>query len=165
MKRLLFLFFLTSSSILFAQDLAETEAINKDVWYNFMQAYQDLDASLFNQIHTSDVLRVISDNGTIFIGQEYKDKNLEVFNRWNSGGLKQKIEFSFLNRAQKEDWAYEIGIYKLTRYRNGQERSSYGKFNVTLQKIGGIWKIRIDSDTSESNTIGEEDFQKGDILK
>ncbi len=143
----------------------EQEAINKDVWYNFMQAYQDLDASLFNQIHTEDVLRVTADNGRMLIGQEYKDQNLEVFNRWNAGKLKQKIEFSFLSRAQKENWAYEIGIYKLTRYEGSNERSFYGKFNVMLKKESGIWKIKIDSDTSEEGTIGEEDFLKGSKLE
>ena len=39
----------------------EQEKINKDVWLNFMQAYQDLDASLFNEIHTGEVLRVPAD--------------------------------------------------------------------------------------------------------
>jgi ketosteroid isomerase-like protein len=147
----------------FAQ--SEQEAIDKDVWYNFMQAYQDKNASLFNQIHTDDVLRVIADNNMILIGQEYKDRNLEVFNRWNSQQVKQKIEFSFLSRSQKRNWAYEIGIFKLTRYNGGQSQSYYGKFNVTLQKTGGIWKIKIDSDTNEEGSIGEEAFQKGQVLQ
>lgn len=143
---------------------SEQDAIDKDVWFNFMQAYQDLDASLFNQIHTNEVLRVISDNNRMLIGQEYKDANLEMFNRWNAGKLKQKIEFSFISRVQKENWAYEIGIYKLTRYSSNQENSFYGKFNVTLKKEAGVWKIQIDSDTSEGGTIGVEDFEKGQKL-
>lgn len=142
----------------------EQDAINKDIWFNFMQAYQDLDASLFNQIHTNEVLRVISDNNRMLIGQEYKDANLEMFNRWNAGKLKQKIEFSFLSRVQKENWAYEVGIYKLTRYSGNQENSFYGKFNVTLKKVSGVWKIQIDADTSEGGTIGAEDFEKGQKL-
>lgn len=162
--RFLLVFLLCSSSLLGQIDSLEREQINKDVWYNFMQAYYELDASLFNQIHTEDVLRVVSDNGQMLIGQEYKDKNLEVFNRWNSQSINQTVEFSFLNRAQKDNWAYEIGIYKLTRKNGSRSQSYYGKFNVTLQKVGGIWKIRIDSDTSENGTIGEEDFQKGEIL-
>lgn len=142
----------------------EQDKIDRDVWLNFMQAYQDLDATLFNQIHTDDVIRVPADGGTMYIGQEYKDRNLENFNRWNAQKLKQRIEFSFLNRVSKGDWAYEIGIYKLTRYGNNESKSYYGKFNVTLRKVAGIWKIYIDSDTSEGDTIGEEDFQKGNIL-
>ena len=78
-----------------AQAQAPTDAINKDVWFNFMQAYQDLDASLFNEIHTDDVLRIPEESGQMMIGQEYKDANLENFNRWNLGGVKQRIEFSF----------------------------------------------------------------------
>ncbi len=147
----------------FAQN-NEQEKIDKDVWLNFMQAYQDLDATLFNQIHTHDVIRVSADGGNMYIGQEYKDRNLENFNRWNAQKVKQRIEFSFLNRIQKGDWAYEIGIYKLTRYNRTGSNSFYGKFNVTLKKISGIWKIYIDSDTNENDTIGEEDFRKGHVL-
>ena len=143
----------------------EEQAINKDVWNNFMQAYQDLDASLFNQIHTSDVLRVtLNKQGSLLIGQEYKDQNLQSFNRWNSQKVKQKIEFSFYKRVQKANWAYETGIYKLTRYNRASSQSFYGKFNVTLKKVSGVWKIQIDSDTNEGGTIGEANFQKGDIL-
>ncbi len=167
MKSIFFSCLLLVANLAIAQDQpsSEEEAINKDVWYNFMQAYQDLDASLFNQIHTDKVLRVIADADRMLIGQEYKDQNLEVFNRWNAQKIKQKIEFSFHKRVQKKNWAYEIGIYKLTRYRGGQSQSFYGKFNVTLKKESGVWKIHIDSDTSENDTIGEEDFLKGSILK
>lgn len=161
-------YILLSLAICLSQlSLAQTtdqEAINKDVWYNFMQAYQDLDAGLFNRIHTDDVIRVPVDGNAIYIGQEYKDRNLENFNRWNGRALKQKIEFSFINRVVKGDWAYEIGIYKLTRYNGGQSKSYYGKFNVTLKKVDGLWKIFLDSDTNEGDTIDEADFQAGSIL-
>lgn len=164
MKKLYFLTLLLLAQSLFAQNKVE-EAINKDVWYNFMQAYQDLDASLFNQIHTNDVLRVPADQNEMLIGQEYKDKNLDTFNRWNAQRVRQKIEFSFYKRIQKKDWAYEIGIFKLTRFNGRQSKSYYGKFNVTLKRISGIWKIYIDSDTNEERSIDESHFQKGDILE
>ena len=144
---------------------SQTEAINKDVWYNFMQAYQDLDASLFNKIHTDDVLRIPEESGSMMIGREYKDANLDNFNSWNLANVKQRIEFSFYSRIQKANWAYETGIYKLTRYNESGSQSYYGKFHVTLKKVSGVWKIYIDSDNSNGGTIGEEDFQKGDVLK
>lgn len=143
----------------------QTEAINKDVWFNFMQAYQDLDASLFNQIHTDDVLRIPEESGSMMIGQEYKDANLENFNRWNLSKVNQRIQFSFISRTQKGNWAYETGIYKLTRYTDSGSQSFYGKFHVTLKKVSGLWKIFIDSDSSNGGTIGEEDFNRGKILK
>lgn len=150
---------------LWAYGQTEQEAIDKDVWLNFMQAYENKDASLFNQIHTDDVLRVSSDRNVIHIGQEYKDRNLETFNRWTERKIRQKIEFSFLSRTQKRDWAYETGIFKLTRYQGGESRAYYGKFHVTLKKIEGTWKIYIDSDTNENGTINEADFLEGDLLK
>lgn len=164
MKNISIAVLLLLSQSVFSQAIEE-DKINKDVWLNFMQAYQDLDASLFNQIHTGDVLRVAADANMLLVGQEYKDQNLENFNRWNVQNLKQRIEFSFLRRVQKGNWAYEIGIYKLTRYNGSESTSFYGKFNVTLKKLSGIWKIHIDSDTSEDNTIGEEDFLKGNLLR
>ena len=147
----------------FAQETTQDD-INRDVWYNFMQAYQDLDASLFNQIHTDDVIRVVVDQNVMFVGHEYKDRNLENFNRWNANNIKQKIEFSFYSRTSKNGLAYETGIFKLTRYQGFQSKSYYGKFNVTLKKIAGVWKIYIDADTNEEGTIGEDDFLKGDEL-
>lgn len=151
------------SQLVYSQ--SEQEAINKDVWLNFMQAYENKDASLFNQIHTDDVLRVSPDRNVMHIGQDYKDRNLETFNRWNERKIKQKIEFSFLSRTQKSDWAYEVGIFKLTRYGRANSQSYYGKFHVTLKKADGLWKIYIDSDTNENGTIGETDFLSGELLK
>lgn len=164
MKNISIAVLLLLSQFTFSQ-ATEQEKIDKDVWLNFMQAYQDLDASLFNQIHTKDVLRISADADMLLFGQEYKDQNLENFNRWNAQGLKQRIEFSFLRRVQKGNWAYEIGIYKLTRYNGSESNSFYGKFNVTLKKVSGIWKIHIDSDTSEDGSIGEEQFLEGNLIR
>ncbi|MGW8121405.1 hypothetical protein ACV07N_02000 [Roseivirga echinicomitans] len=147
----------------FAQ--SEQEKINRDVWYNFMQAYQDLNASLFNHIHTDDVLRIPMDQNQILVGREYKDSNLNMFNQWNEYKFKQRIQFSFSNRIQKGEWAYETGIYKLTRYSGLSMEHLYGKFNVTLKKVNGIWKIYMDADTSEGVSINESDFQKAKILQ
>ena len=152
-----------TTSTISAQEISEEEQINRDVWYN-MQAYQDLDAMLFNQIHTDDVLRIAVDGDKIFMGKEYKDRNLEVFNNWNTQRIKQKIEFSFISRIQKGNYAYEIGIYKLTRQKGFKLNSHYGKFNVALEKVGGIWKIKMDSDTNQKGAIGEEDFISANIL-
>ena len=129
-----------------------------------MQAYQDLDASLFNKIHTDDVIRTVVDADQMYIGKEYKDKNLEVFNKWNAQRINQKIEFSFISRAQKDNYAFETGIYKLTRKKGFRSESYFGKFNVILRKENDVWKIMSDSDTSESNTIGEDDFANGEVL-
>ncbi len=162
--RLLFALVLCAQTLFGQSDSLEQIQINKDVWYNFMKAYKELDASLFNQIHTDDVLRVIVDQEMMMVGSEYLDRNLETFNRWNANRIDQRIEFSFLSRTRKDDWAYEVGIFKLTRKNGWQSQSYYGKFNVTLKKINGIWKIKIDADTNEDGSIGEETFQKGAIL-
>ena len=52
------------------------------------------------------------------------------------------------------------GGFLQTRFSGKQENSFYGKFNVTLKKESGVWKIPIDADTSEGGTIGAEGFEK-----
>jgi hypothetical protein len=138
--------------------------INKDVWYNFMQSYADLDASLFNQIHTEDVIRVMISKSEMLLGKAYKDQNLEVFNNWNSQRLNQMIEFSFLSRTRQDNWAYETGIFKLTRRNGLRSQSFYGQFSVILQKVNGIWKIKSYADSSKEGLISETDFLSGQML-
>jgi len=156
MKNFLLGAMLVMCSNLFAQ--SEQAKINKDVWYNFMQACQDLNASLFNQIHTEDVIRVPVDQKQILVGREYKDANIDMFNQWNQMRIQQRIQFSFTSRIQKGDLAYETGFYKLTRYNGYETEQLYLRFNVTLKRVNGIWKIFMNADTSKEATISESDF-------
>jgi hypothetical protein len=58
-----------------------------------------------------------------------------------------------------ENQAYEVGIYKTTSIdEKGQSHSGYGKFHVVHRKENGVWKILVDSDSSEGGTIGEKEF-------
>ena len=53
----------------------------------------------------------------------------------------------------------------MTNERGGQKRTFYGIFNIVLKKKNGVWKIILDADTSNKNTVNEADFQSGTPLK
>jgi hypothetical protein len=71
------------------------------------------------------------------------------------------ISLRFLERINNNLIASEKGIYKLIINQNREnEKVIYGKFHVILIKEDKVWKILMDYDSNENNTIGEEDFYK-----
>lgn len=143
----------------------DQEQINQQVWYPFMASYNDLDDKAFMKIHDENVIRVVRDRQEMMLGSEYAQA-MELNANWHKeNGVTRQIEFSFTERIAKEDTAYEVGYYKVTNSRDGEKRTFYGVFNVILKKKNGVWKILVDSDTSEKGTINEADFLKGIPLK
>ena len=140
------------------------EQINRDVWYPFMDAYMAQDAEAFMDVHTDDVIRVNRDGKSIKIGEEYAKSMRESAERNKTRQARRSIDFSFLERIHTEDYAYEIGYYRVRSASGGQEHVSYGKFHVVLRKVDTKWKILVDSDTSRDGSIGEADFFSGEVL-
>ena len=131
--------------------------INDQVWKPFKKAYEARDAKLFNSLHTDDALRITE--GGITPGPDYKARITEGFQRPFDGTI--TIDFAFEHRLYYGDLAYEVGYYRITYIRPGQEEaSSYGRFHVMLRKINGQWKIAQDWDTEMigSHKISEDDF-------
>lgn len=61
--------------------------------------------------------------------------------------------------------ASERGIYKLTRTeKTGEKKNYYGQFHVVLIKKGAMWKIVMDYDSNEGNTIGEEAYLRAHAI-
>ena len=146
----------------FASD-AESQAIDKDVWHGFMHAFNTNDPKLMNSVHTNDVIRVAIDANKIMLGKEYKDKTNEVFQKWNEGGFKQTMEISIHSRAISGDVAFDTGIYKQTRVKDGENNSAYGTFFVILKKTEGKWRIFSDADTGRYEA-NEAAFKQGRML-
>ena len=145
-----------------AQDTKQE--INDQVWSPFIQAYAALDANAFMDVHTKDVIRVVRDAGEIKVGQEYAKSMQESANRNQERGTRRSISFSFLERIHTNNYAFEVGYYKVESASGGQQYVSYGKFHVVLKKHRGQWKILVDSDSSLNNSITEEDFMQGEVL-
>jgi ketosteroid isomerase-like protein len=145
-------------------NLSKVEEINIQVWHPFKQAFESRNDSLFNSLHTDDMLR-INESG-MQLGEDYKTKNSE----WKKmpEGTKMTIDFSFEHRFYNGDIGYEVGYYRVVNsFVNGNQRVSYGRFHVILKKLDGIWKITQDWDTGQIGNImiSEEFFNSGTRLK
>lgn len=134
--------------------------VNTQVWKPFIEAYAKFDTDKFMSLHSSNLIRVSQDEKKIFTFSEYK-KNIARENQFNKNyNIKANIEFRFLERIYAGTLGHETGIFKISIIENtGKSATVYGKFQVTLQKEKGSWKILVDSDTSEGGTVTEKDFQ------
>lgn len=139
--------------------------VNRDVWYSFIAAYNNLDAEGFMSVHTDDVIRVNRDGRNIRSGQEYSEAMHQYFQSEKANAAQLQIDLRFLERFYNEDSGFEVGIYRVIRAAGGVEQSFYGKFHVLLRKIDGKWKIAMDSDISNNGMISEEDFMKAEPLR
>ncbi|MFW6227617.1 MAG: YybH family protein [Bacteroidota bacterium] len=160
-QMLLFSIFLSvGCSGVLAQNNQENMAeINRQVWYPFYKAYETLDAELFASLHDTAIFRIPADNKTIETYSEY----ISGLENWFAQNLKDNrqlnIEFRFFERINNNLTASERGIYKFSMRAPGTEEVVfYGKFHVILQKENGVWKIRMDYDSNEGGTIGEDDY-------
>ncbi|MBK7871679.1 MAG: nuclear transport factor 2 family protein [Saprospiraceae bacterium] len=96
----------------------------------------------------------------IQVGEEYWKGNVEGSKRNKEAGVTRSIAFRFEHRVANDSIAYEVGYYKIKSARNGEERTGYGRFDVVLKKIDGVWKIAQDWDVDNINgkKLTEEDF-------
>lgn len=152
---LLFLFIYNTAV---SQNTDILKAINTDLWENFTKAFEDYDYNLFSSLHSENLIRVVGDNKSIKAKAEY----IEGYKaRWKNKGTNQTISFRFLERICDNKKASERGIYRLTRNPNTEnETSYYGKFHVILKKENDVWKIVVDYDSSENNSINKDSYQK-----
>lgn len=153
---LLMVLFLTLNS--YSQNETQLKQINKQVWEPFTKAFETSDYNLFAYLHSKDLIRVGGDGKRILNKTDY----IEGYkNRWTSTNQHRTISFRFIERISNENSASERGIYKLTlNPKTGQEQSYYGKFHVFLTKENELWKILVDYDSSEENTINSDSYNK-----
>ncbi len=157
MKKLLTYIFLGISTTSYCQNLKEE--INTQVWEPFILAYNTFDVEGFMDVHSKDVIRSPRDGGQVFGFDEYYTLTEKGATRNKIHKGTRTIELRFLERLAQNDLAYEVGIYKAESIdANGHSKYFYGKFHVALRKENDQWKILVDSDSSEKNTIGENDF-------
>ncbi len=134
------------------------KAINSTIWANFTKAFEELDYELFSSIHSENLVRVNGDFKSIKNKSEY----VEGYKKWwQNKSLKQTIHFRFLERIHTKEKASERGIYKLTRDPGtSKEKNYFGKFHVILKTEDGQWKIVVDYDSSENESIDETSYNE-----
>jgi ketosteroid isomerase-like protein len=150
------IFIFISVNLCFSQEKSHLKDINTHVWIPFTKSYETYDYSLFSSIHSQELVRISADGKSIKAFPEY----IESYkNRWKNSEKKQTISFRFIERIVNNAFASERGIYKLTVNLNtSEEKSYYGKFHVLLKRVNGKWKIIMDYDSSERNTINEASY-------
>ncbi|GGI56650.1 hypothetical protein GCM10011444_09590 [Winogradskyella haliclonae] len=133
--------------------------INK-TWEKFYKAFDNLDYTLMANIHSEKLIR-ISGGNRITDYKTYINNYKATFDRARENKTSNTIALRFFERISNDSTASERGVYKLTRIENGKSpKSYYGQFHVIFIKENNTWKILMDYDSSEGNTIGEEAYQK-----
>ena len=140
--------------------------INEDVWIPFINAFNNNDTKSFMQLHSKDVIRSPRDSKKILNWHEYFLVQEQGDNADKAAHRKRNLELRFTERLANNERAIEVGIYK-TSYLNddGSTFSFYGRFHVVLRKENGKWKILVDTDSSENNTISEKEFLSASNMK
>lgn len=142
-----------------AQSLNTLKEIN-EVWEKFYRAFDSLDYTQMAQIHSKKLIR-ISGGTRISDYDTYINNYKRQFAGARENGITNRISLRFFERINNDSIASERGIYKLTRTQNEQiENTYYGQFHVLFIKENNKWKILVDYDSSERNTIGEKDYIK-----
>lgn len=135
------------------------QEINEQVWKPFLQGFNANDTKTFMGVHSKDVVRAPRDSKKVLNWDQYYAQQEKGDNADKSAKRKRSLELRFTERIASNNQAIEVGIYK-TSYVNpdGSTRSFFGRFHVILRKEEGVWKILVDTDSSEKNTITEKDY-------
>lgn len=140
--------------------IARLEAINRDIWTPFAEAYVSADAEKYMGLHSPDFIRASGgERAEIFNLDRYAEKNRAGFKRGKEQGFKTTIRFAFIERIVSAAFASERGIYHYhSENGKGQVYDGYGKFHEVERLENGRWKILFDYDSNENGTIDKSDF-------
>ncbi|KAB1157334.1 nuclear transport factor 2 family protein [Tenacibaculum aiptasiae] len=154
-----FLFLFLISNYNYSQSRKNFEDINK-IWFKFYQAFDSLDYQIMGEIHSKKLIR-ISGGKRISDYKTYINNYKTSFSKTKEKNITNNISLRFFERINNDSIASERGIYKLTRKQpDKKEQIYYGKFHVILMKENNVWKIFMDYDSNENNSIGEKDYVK-----
>ncbi len=133
--------------------------INKQVWEPFIASFNNHQTDAFMAVHSKDVVRSVRDGKIVWNWDEYNKSQTKGDQNDLHTNRKRTLSLRFTERIANNDLAVEVGIYK-TSYKmaDGKTMDYFGRFHVVLRKENGIWKILVDTDSSENGTISEKDF-------
>lgn len=152
----------------YSESFSQTQQaeINAQVWEPFIQHFNNNNTEGFMAVHSRDVVRSPRDGKAVWNWDEYAKEQQAGDKQDRDAKRKRTLELRFTERIYGNNQAVEVGIYK-TSYLipDGTSQSFYGRFHVVLRKESGVWKILVDTDSSENNSITETDFLKAAPLK
>lgn len=137
----------------------QQQEINRQVWNPFLKGFNENDTKTFMSVHSKDVVRSPRDAKQILNWDQYFAEQEKGDAADKAAKRKRILELRFTERIANKDQAIEVGIYKTTYIGiDGIAKSFYGRFHVVMRKEGSTWKILVDTDSSENNSISEKDF-------
>jgi ketosteroid isomerase-like protein len=142
------------------------QQINNQVWKPFIETYNNHDTQGFLAVHSKDVVRSPREAKSAWNWDEYFQRQKNGDEQAKTSGAKRKLELRFTERIADKDLAVEVGIYKATVIQSDRKsRTFYGRFHVVLRKENDIWKILVDTDSSEGGKIAEQDFMAANAME
>lgn len=142
------------------------QAINDQVWKPFISAYNNRDTDGFMAVHSKDVVRSPRDAKMVLNWNEYFEQQKRGDEQGKISGNKRQLGLRFTERIAKDNQAMEVGIYKvIISDKTGTIRTFYGRFHVALRKEIDIWKILVDTDSSEGNSVDEHDYMQASPME
>ena len=153
----LFLFLIVFTNQSNSQSLNNLKEINK-TWEKFYMAFDSLDYKLMAEIHSKELVR-ISGGKRISDYETYINSYKTRFEKAKNNNVSNNISLRFFERVNNDSIASERGIYKLIIIDNQENKQSYyGQFHVIFKKEDGMWKILMDYDSNEGDTIREKEY-------
>ena len=143
-----------------SQDNQSIQSINEDVWAHFYTAFETNDSESMAMIHSRDLVRVTGNNNRIRDYESAIESYKNSFSNATENAVSNQIELRFFERIIGAERASERGYYKLTRTKDGEQKSYYGQFHVLLKLEDGKWRILMDYDSNPNDSYGEEEFQE-----
>lgn len=132
---------------------------NDQVWKPFIKTFSEHDTEGFMALHSTDLVRSARESNTVLNWEQYFSNTRKSQERDKISNRKRTIDLRFTERIASEERAIDVGIYQTTYLQpDGTSQSFYGKFLVVLRKENGIWKILVDTDSSEGGTIDANSF-------
>jgi ketosteroid isomerase-like protein len=156
MRKIFFFLFIVSYS-LSAQDTQKE--INEQIWKPFIKNFNENNAKGFMAVHSKDVIRSPRESKSVLNWDEYYREQSTGDKQDIKEKRKRTLELRFTERINGKDQAIDVGVYKTTYlFSDGRKQDFFGRFHVAMRKEQGVWKILVDTDSPESNTIGEKEF-------
>ena len=123
-----------------------TQSGIEQVYRHFSAAYATKDVSVIESIYEQSAIYLSPGDSIGFGQQSFIPGFASMFHNAEVDSIDLAIEFQIVDRKLIEDRAVDVGYYRLTRTKDGQEpRFSVGKFITVLRKqTEGDWKFTHD---------------------
>ena len=133
---------------------AALASLNRDVWRPFVSGIAQDEARLYVGVHSADFYWVApGTKGRIMDHSEYEDDSIGVMARRKEKGEKVELEFRFLERNVRADFASEKVIVRVvTHHPEKGPITSYGISQYFSRRESTGWKMLLQFGSTEKGT-------------